>query len=193
MSNKYDIAMMKTAYVWAELSYCKRRQVGACITRDNGIISHGYNGTAKGNDNVCEYRYIICPCGKELDVSNVEYVTMTKPGTFMETEERATVVCKCGIRHSFTLEFTKLKTHPYVIHAEANAITRAARLGIALEGSSIYTTTLPCNECAKMIVSSGIVRVVYCETYKDDLTVKYLKDNNIILEQITLEKENKNE
>ena len=187
--SKYDQAMMRTAYVWADLSYCKRRQVGACITRDNGIISHGYNGTAKNQENVCEYRVITCTCGLDIDVSDADYDSVTTIG--IGTEHRARATCECGKVHSFTLEYTKLKTHPYVIHAEANAITRAARLGIALEGSTIYTTSLPCNECAKMIVSSGIVRVVYSETYKADMTVKYLRDNGVVLEHLILDKKDK--
>lgn len=186
--SKYDQAMMKTAYVWAELSYCKRRQVGACITRDNGIISHGYNGTAKNQKNICEYKVITCTCGLDIDVSNVNYHHRTLCNTDVPT---AKVICDCGINHSFGEDFPKLKTHPYVIHAEANAITRAARLGIALEGSTIYSTSLPCNECAKMIVSSGIVRVVYTETYKADMTVKYLRDNGVVLEHLILEKKDK--
>lgn len=182
---KIDYAMMETAYVWSKLSYCERRKVGAVITRDNGIISHGYNGTAPGQENVCEYKYITCPCGIDIDVSNVNYHHRTLCNTDIPT---AIVNCDCGISNRFTEDFTKLKTHPYVMHAEANAITRAARLGIALEGSDIYTTTLPCNECAKMIVSSGIKKVYYVESYKADLTVKYLKDNKI--ELIRMEKIN---
>ena len=182
--NKFDKAMMKTAYVWAELSYCKRRRVGAVISRDNGIISHGYNGTAKGQENVCEYKYIVCPCGEEIDVTDSNYHQRSLLGC---DKPSAVKDCtSCGITNRFTEDFPKLKTHPYVIHAEANAITRAAKLGIALEGSVIYTTSLPCNECAKMIVSSGIVKVYYVESYKADKTVKYLRDNNV--ELIRMEK-----
>lgn len=183
---KIDYAMMETAYVWSKLSYCERRKVGAVITRDNGIISHGYNGTAPGQENVCEYKVITCPCGADIDVSDVKYNYVTSSSYSKPT---GTINChNCGLSNRFTEDFTKLKTHPYVMHAEANAITRAARLGIALEGSDIYTTTLPCNECAKMIVSSGIKKVYYVESYKADLTVKYLKDNKI--ELIRMEKIN---
>ena len=179
---KIDYAMMETAYVWSKLSYCERRKVGAVITRDNGIISHGYNGTAPGQENVCEYKYITCPCGEEIDVTDVGYEVRNS----VLNRTTAKIQCICERIHEFDKDFPKLKTHPYVMHAEANAITRAARLGIALEGSDIYTTTLPCNECAKMIVSSGIKKVYYVESYKADLTVKYLKDNKI--ELIRMEK-----
>ena len=52
--NKYDIAYLKIASEWGKLSYCKRRQVGAIIVKNNMIISDGYNGTPSGFENVCE-------------------------------------------------------------------------------------------------------------------------------------------
>ena len=51
---KYDIAYLKIAREWGKLSYCKRRQVGAIIVKNNMIISDGYNGTPTGHDNICE-------------------------------------------------------------------------------------------------------------------------------------------
>ena len=57
-------------------------------------------------------------------------------------------------------------THPYVLHAEANAITKVARSGNSSEGSTLYITTSPCMECSKLIIQAGIRRVVYSETYR---------------------------
>lgn len=51
---KFDVAYLKMASVWAKLSYCKRKQVGALIVKDRMIISDGYNGTPSGFDNSCE-------------------------------------------------------------------------------------------------------------------------------------------
>ena len=51
---KYDNAYLRMAKVWGELSYCKRRKVGALIVKDKMIISDGYNGTPSGFENVCE-------------------------------------------------------------------------------------------------------------------------------------------
>ena len=51
---KYDKAYLKMALEWGELSYCKRRKVGALIVKDKMIISDGYNGTPTGFENVCE-------------------------------------------------------------------------------------------------------------------------------------------
>ena len=57
-------------------------------------------------------------------------------------------------------------TKPYVLHAEANAITKLARSNNNSEGATIYITASPCIECAKLIIQSGIKRVVYGEKYR---------------------------
>jgi dCMP deaminase len=64
-------------------------------------------------------------------------------------------------------EDTQGNTKRSVIHAEANAILFAAKHGVALEGTTLYVTTSPCIECAKMIIQSGIRKVGYSEVYKD--------------------------
>ena len=57
-------------------------------------------------------------------------------------------------------------TKPYVLHAEANAITKVARSNNSSEGATLYITASPCIECAKLIIQSGIKRVVYSEHYR---------------------------
>lgn len=57
-------------------------------------------------------------------------------------------------------------TKPYVLHAEANAITKVARSNNSSEGSTLYVTASPCLECAKLIIQSGIKRVVYRDLYR---------------------------
>ena len=119
MTNKQELLdrrYLRMARIWAENSYCKRRQVGALVVKDKMIISDGYNGTPSGFENVCE------------DDNNV--------------------------------------TYPYVLHAEANAITKLARSSNNSEGSTLYVTSSPCIECAKLIIQSGIKRVVYGEQYR---------------------------
>ena len=104
------------AFIWAENSYCKRRQVGALLVKDNMIISDGFNGTPSGFENCCE------------DSEGV--------------------------------------TYPYVLHAEANAITKVARSNNSSAGSTLYITTSPCMECSKLIIQAGIRRIVYAEEYR---------------------------
>ena len=114
--HKFDLRYLLMARIWAQNSYCQRRQVGALVVKDGMIISDGYNGTPSGFENVCE------------DENNV--------------------------------------TKPYVLHAEANAITKLARSSNDPDGSTIYITASPCIECAKLIIQAGIKRVVYGEQYR---------------------------
>lgn len=111
-----DERYLRMARIWAENSYCRRRQVGALVVKDKMIISDGYNGTPCGFENVCE------------DEDGV--------------------------------------TKPYVLHAEANAITKLARSSNNSEGATLYVTASPCLECAKLIIQAGIRRVVYSERYR---------------------------
>ena len=113
---KLDLRYMRMAAIWAENSYCQRRQVGALIVKDKMIISDGYNGTPSGFENICE------------DDAG--------------------------------------RTKAYVLHAEANAITKIARSGNSSDGATMYVTASPCIECAKLIIQAGIRRVVYSETYR---------------------------
>ena len=66
------------------------------------------------------------------------------------------------------------KTKPYVLHAEANAITKVAKSNNSSEGATLYITTSPCLECAKLIIQSGIKRVVFCDAYRKDDGIELL-------------------
>lgn len=74
------------------------------------------------------------------------------------------------------------KTKAYVLHAEANAITKVAKSNNSSDGATLYITTSPCVECAKLIIQSGIRRVVFCDTYHTDEGVKLLERANIEVE-----------
>ncbi|MCD8296788.1 MAG: dCMP deaminase family protein [Prevotella sp.] len=70
-------------------------------------------------------------------------------------------------------------TKPYVLHAEANAITKLARSSNNSDGSTLYVTASPCIECAKLIIQAGIRRVVYGEKYRLEDGINLLKRANI--------------
>ncbi|MDD2327565.1 MAG: dCMP deaminase family protein [bacterium] len=133
-----DRRYMRMAFIWAENSYCRRRQVGALLVKEKMIISDGYNGTPSGFENVCE---------DEHDV-----------------------------------------TKPYVLHAEANAITKVARSNNSSEGATLYVTSSPCIECAKLIIQAGIRRVVYADAYRLSDGVELLQRAGIELVAIDPEK-----
>ncbi|MDE6482585.1 MAG: dCMP deaminase family protein [Rikenellaceae bacterium] len=123
--HQLDMRYLRMARIWAENSYCVRRQVGALLVKDKMIISDGYNGTPQGFENVCE------------DENN--------------------------------------RTKPYVLHAEANAITKVAKSNNSSLGATLYVTASPCIECAKLIIQAGIVRVVFCEDYHSEEGVDLLR------------------
>ena len=74
----------------------------------------------------------------------------------------------------------------YAIHAEQNAIIQAAKLGVSIDGATLYCTHQPCVICAKMIVNAGISRVVYAEGYPDSFAVTILQEGNVALERFEL-------
>lgn len=131
-----DKRYLEMARIWAQNSYCKRKQVGALIVKERMIISDGYNGTPSGFENNCE------------DENN--------------------------------------KTKPYVLHAEANAITKVAKSNNSSENSTLYITTSPCLECSKLIIQSGIKRVVFCEKYRNEDGLSLLERAGIVITHVTL-------
>ena len=80
-------------------------------------------------------------------------------------------------------------TKPYVLHAEANAITKVAASSNSSKDATIYVTSAPCIECAKLIIQSGIKRVVFSEKYRTEEGCDLLRRANIELEYIELDKE----
>lgn len=124
-----DVRYLRMASIWAENSYCKRRQVGALLVKDKMIISDGYNGTPSGFNNICE------------DENGI--------------------------------------TYPYVLHAEANAITKVARSNNSSDGATLYITASPCIECSKLIIQAGIKRVVYSELYRIEDGLNLLRNAGV--------------
>jgi dCMP deaminase len=121
---RYDIAYLKMATEWAQLSHCHRKKVGALVVKDRMIISDGFNGTPTGFENPCE------------DDDN----------------------------------YTKW----YVLHAEANAITKVAGSTASAFGATLYLTLSPCKECSKLVFQAGIKRLVYMNEYKDRSGLDFL-------------------
>jgi len=65
------------------------------------------------------------------------------------------------------------------LHAEQNALLQAAMMGIACQGSTMYVTCQPCNNCAKMIINAGIVRVIYEGEYPDEFSKELFRDSEM--------------
>ena len=162
--SKLDRVFINIAKEVAALSYCKRAKVGAVIVKGGNIVSFGYNGMPKGMENCCERTVYMPPdAGGWLDPEQVE----------KQWPHRDDVG-----RYDY-------ETKREVLHAESNAILKAAKFGQSLKGSTLYLTMSPCIDCAKLILQSGIKRVVYYELFKrDNGSVEFLK-NFVKLEQFS--------
>ncbi len=79
-------------------------------------------------------------------------------------------------------------TKPYVLHAEANAITKVAKSGNSSDGATLYVTSSPCLECSKLIIQAGIKRVVFTENYRLEDGINLLKRAGIEVKHIEVEK-----
>lgn len=69
----------------------------------------------------------------------------------------------------------------YAVHAEQNAIIQAAKLGVSVDGATMYVTHQPCVICAKMIINSGIIKVIYKEGYPDEFSLQILNEAGVEL------------
>ena len=72
----------------------------------------------------------------------------------------------------------------YAVHAEENAIAQAARLGVSVDGATLYCTHQPCVICSRMIINSGIKRVVYQDGYPSDFSLELFKEAGVLVERI---------
>lgn len=75
----------------------------------------------------------------------------------------------------------------YAVHAEQNAIIQAAKLGISVQGATLYCTHQPCVICCKMIINSGISRVVYREGYPDEFSLRLFAEAGVNVERYQVE------
>ncbi len=78
-------------------------------------------------------------------------------------------------------------TYPYVLHAEANAITKVAQSNNSSLGSTLYVTTSPCMECSKLIIQAGIGRVVFSELYRITDGIDLLRKAGVEVDHITID------
>lgn len=161
---KIDQVMMATAYNFASLSYAKRKQVGAVLSRNGRIVACGYNGTIPGADNSCEEKCEGCGgSGRRISRRSPE------SGDSENCD-------RCG--------GTGLVTSEFVLHAEQNIFMFCNRQGLKTAGCELYVTMAPCKTCSKLIASAGITKVFYDEVYRDMSGIEFLNKMNIATEQI---------
>ena len=160
-----DKRYLRMARIWSENSYAIRRKVGALVVKDRMIISDGYNGTPSGFENVCE------------DVECSWLYKCFKAAMPIDEVK--------SVEHCKDCTYSKLVTKPYVLHAEANAISKLAKSLNNSEGATLYVTDEPCLECSKMIIQAGIKRVVFWRDYHSHDGVQLLLKAGIKIDQIS--------
>jgi dCMP deaminase len=136
---KWQLYYAEIANMTANLSTANKLKVGCVITKDNRILSIGYNGTPSGWSNECEDK-VYCEDG--------DYREQQLPKDSNEWKN------------------FKLVSKPEVLHAEANALMKLCRSTESSDGATLYVTHFPCIECAKLIYQSGIKEVYYINDYE---------------------------
>lgn len=171
--HEFDIAYMKMAIAMSELSYAIRKKVGSIIVSKNDqVISQGFNGTPSGYPNICEYVNMRTIAIDMLYKQNMPEIDILK---YVQKE----------IDNGNTE--LKLITKDEVLHAESNAISKCAKYHSSTKDGTLYVTLSPCINCAKLIIQAEIKRVVYLEDYRDDSGIKLLENCGIIVEKLNID------
>jgi dCMP deaminase len=147
-----DQMLMGMAQVVARRSTCERSKVGVIVAVQSRPLVSGYNGAPAGMPH-CNHR---CNCMREKVMQDGRHVGWIH-------EEHCAAEMPCTV----------------AVHAEANAIAYAAKHGIMLAESILYSTLEPCYECAKLIINAGIVRVVYSRAYRSHLGSMLLREAGV--------------
>lgn len=163
MKRKFILAHMNSAKTYADLSQAVRRKVGCVVVKDDTIIGIGYNGTPSGWSNECEDKDYWNPQFEDLHYDELDEL----------------------YPHADAYGRYRLVTKKQVIHAEMNALAKIAKSTSSSEGATMFVTTAPCIECAKMIHACGISEVYYLDVYKSDEGLRFLQQCGIPAEQIT--------
>lgn len=141
--HKLDCYFMDIAKCTAELSNCQSLQVGACVVSEhNRVLATGYNGTPAGSVNCCD--------------------KFNKAKLTIKNAAGNAVPCSREVwrdlHHAWSLQ--------HEIHAEVNCIISATRNNpVMLDSARLYVTTMPCDQCLKVIAAAGIKEVIYLNAY----------------------------
>lgn len=168
-----DEVLMSVATLFATRSTCSRLHVGAVFSKEGRILVTGYNGAPAGLPH-CDHS---CNCTSfPVEVEELPSRGKAMPPLFhlktawfdgIPHDERCAVFQPCLISE----------------HAERNAIAFAARNGVALEGSEVHVTHMPCLPCAMSMVNAGVVAVHYREDYRIRDGLELLKTAGVAISQ----------
>lgn len=167
--DKWDTYFHSICVAVASKSPCLSRQIGAVLVRDRSIVATGYNGPSRG----------IPHCGKDRVLKDSSLVKLSKyedinsvfPMRWWHECPRKVLNYESG---------THMELCP-AQHAEFNAISNAARLGVSTIGSTLYMNcVIPCKNCYGALINAGIVEIVVDNTIIYDKHTQYLIDNSTI-------------
>ncbi len=150
MQNKrpsWDETFMSFCEILALRSTCIRIQTAAVIVKNNNVVSIGYNGCYSKSEHCSDYW---------LTEFNNKYSYTMSWEEFLKSDYFYTEHHKYSLKNE--------------LHGESNAIVNASKNNISSEDSTMYTLYAPCINCAKLIISSGIRKVIYKHLYKRDLS-----------------------
>ena len=158
----WDKTYMDMCDILAQRSTCLRIQTASVIVKDNIIVSVGYNGVVSGQDHCSDYWRNVY----ESDITTYSSFDGFLKSDFFYTHHHEWSNCN-------------------ELHGEMNAILFAGKNGISLRDSTIYTIYSPCINCAKAILTAGIVKVVYKNVYKRSTTgIEFLQNHGISISEI---------
>jgi dCMP deaminase len=167
-----DTVFIRIAEEFGSRSTCPRGHVGAIVVQNDRIISHGYNGAGPGQPQCDE---VGCDVLQVWEVPKDEEVVEPIQRGRVTVQESLLTEPAYGV--AWRVEPTVLGCQR-AIHAEQNAISYAARVGVSCEGARMYTTHEPCRKCAEAILVAGIIEVFYYKPYRLG-AAKFLNDADV--------------
>ena len=164
--SKWDTYFLDICHSVASKSPCLSRKIGAILVRDHSIISTGYNGPPRG----------VPHCGHERFIKDTLLNSLIESETSILTEFKNT----CPRRVLGHESGTHMELCP-AQHAETNAISNAARLGVSILGSTLYmNSVIPCKNCFGALINAGIVEVVVSDAKPYDVHTAFIMDSSNI-------------
>lgn len=161
---EWNKLFMNITELVSQRSTCVRIQTASLIVRDKRIISMGYNGVVSGAEHCSDHwkKNYDSEFGDEVVPS---YTDFLKSQIF------------CDLHHEWSVH--------HELHGEQNAILYSCKNGISTKDTTMYTLYAPCINCAKVIVTAGIIKVFYKEEYgRDPVGLIFLRENNVTCEKI---------
>jgi dCMP deaminase len=178
MINNWDRMYMDMTVRASLESKCSAKQVGCLLVRNNNILAVGINGTFSGAQNCRNIFRKQNGIWKERNPKSGEYITdIFNPESGFNEPVYQPEWIRCEdqeAHHKWSLVNE--------VHAEMNALAKANKNGVSVEGATAYVTHSPCYNCAKNLYTFGINRILYKHEYDDIYKVRdLLKDLNIEL------------